>query len=339
MKAMRTMKTSKALLAVVLAAGLAACGSQPKSEGFTIEGEMADAASGTLYLKCYQEGAFQDVDSTEIQDGKFRFSGRTDEPLAFALTTNKASRRPLVLFLDNGSVRVRLNESEKTLEAEGAPLQDELQRLLARTADEAYTADSLLAQWATSPVAAYVYLTKYSSRMSYEEVDKALDAFCEGLGDHAYTQDIHRLAAKLFALRDGEEAPDFTLPDADGQPVTLSSFRGQYVLVDFWASWCPDCRRENPTVVLAYQRFKDRGFTVLGVSLDRDKDKWQQAIEKDGLTWTHVCDFQYWSGPVVDLYAVKWIPKSFLIGPDGRIIASGLEGQALIDKLSEVLDK
>ena len=135
----------------------------------------------------------------------------------------------------------------------------------------------------------------------------------------------------------GAKAPMFALPSSDGTIVSLSSFKGKYVLLDFWASWCAPCRGENPHVVAAYQKFKDKGFTVLGVSLDNSKDAWMRAINDDHLTWTQVSDLKGWSNAVALMYAVQSIPTNFLIDPNGQIVARDLRGDQLIEALTTIL--
>lgn len=139
----------------------------------------------------------------------------------------------------------------------------------------------------------------------------------------------------------GVMAMDFTQTDTAGVPVSLSSFRGKYVLIDFWASWCGPCRVENPNVVAAYQKYHDKGFDIIGVSLDRpnDKDKWLKAIYDDNLTWTHVSDLKFWDNEVSRMYGVRAIPQNYLIDPQGKIVAKNLRGKALHDKLEELLGK
>jgi peroxiredoxin len=135
----------------------------------------------------------------------------------------------------------------------------------------------------------------------------------------------------------GGEAPDFTQNDPDGNPIQLSDLRGKVVLLDFWASWCGPCRRENPNVVKLYEAYKDKGFEILGISLDKDKGRWLQAIEKDGLKWLHVSDLKGWKNEVGQLYGVSSIPHTVLLDAEGRIISQKLRGPALEQKVAEIL--
>jgi len=150
----------------------------------------------------------------------------------------------------------------------------------------------------------------------------------------AYVDMLPKL--KLVAM--GAQAPEFAQNDKDGKAIAVSSFRGKYLLIDFWASWCGPCRAENPNVVKAYNQFKDKNFTILGVSLDQPtgREKWLAAIEKDGLTWTQVTDLKFWGNEAAALYGVRAIPQNFLLDPNGKIIGKNLRGAALVKKLAEV---
>ncbi len=139
-------------------------------------------------------------------------------------------------------------------------------------------------------------------------------------------------------LDPGTMAPEIALPNPDGDIMKLSDLRGNYVLIDFWASWCKPCRMENPNVVRMYKKFENENFEIFGVSLDRNKEKWLEAIAKDQLEWPHVSDLKFWQSTAAELYNVKSIPFTVLIDPEGKVIATKLRGAALEQKLDEIFN-
>jgi peroxiredoxin len=152
-----------------------------------------------------------------------------------------------------------------------------------------------------------------------------------------YIEEVRQQQRNSENLQIGKLAPEISLPNPDGTVVPLSSLRGKIVLVDFWAQWCRPCRIENPNIVDAYQKYKDKGFEVYGVSLDRSRENWLQGIEEDGLPWTHVSDLEYWQSEAARTYNINAIPASFLLDEEGRIIAKDLRGPLLHQKLKEIL--
>ncbi len=187
----------------------------------------------------------------------------------------------------------------------------------------------------------------WSSRsFSKEEFESSLGNLTKKFPDNMtlkglkedYEHQLSQMDQKGDSTWVGRQAPALTLPDTEGRLVSLASYKGKYLLVDFWASWCGPCRAENPNVVQAYSEFKNKNFAILGVSLDKEKDAWLEAIKSDKLTWTHVSDLKFWQSKAVEVFQFNGIPFNILIDPQGKIIAQGLRGDDLESKLKQVLN-
>ena len=349
------MKTKTILLAA-LALALFACTSKPKTETFNINVDIANTEGQTIYLQ--KDG--QVLDSAKLENWKATFATPVcDDNEMYGLML-KGWRRPFMFFTDNNEVLVEGDaQNPNAIQVKGSASQDRLTaftqsynaleaKMEADTAMSQADKDEILKMhcfdyvWEnpTDPVAHYVmYRYKWAfgpceMRTMIDNIhhtDSTLSTSNLTLAEE-YVEKIERVQA-------GQPIVDFTQNDVEGKPVTLSELaKDKLLLVDFWASWCPDCRKENPNVVAAYQKFHDQGFDVLGVSFDTNKEAWLAGIEKDGLTWTHVSDLQGWGNAAGALYSIAFIPQNALI-KDGMIVARNLEGDALMEEIERQLQQ
>lgn len=216
---------------------------------------------------------------------------------------------------------------------------DEVHRIRGHLlADRQAAIESFVREHPSSPVAAWIAQRTYGfDPNQLAKIEEIYALLSPSLSSTSYMLALKQILDAQRALAVGSVAPNFTQDDRGGRPVSLSDFRGNYVLLDFWASWCEPCRTDNPNIVKAYKLFKNKGFTVLGVSLDDNRERWLKAIEDGGLTWTNVSDLQGWKNVVAGTYGVNAVPTNFLIGPDGRVIAKNLKGVDLQEKLAALL--
>jgi len=304
----------------------------------SIEGKVIGNNLGKVYLQKLQNKKFQKLDSATVTNGNFSFSRELYLPEIYSLSMDN-KQGSLILFLNKSKVSVTLDPSDGYSNSviKGSDLQD---LYVSYKKDQGVKIDEFIKQHPNSLVSLYALYRDFSYRLTPEEIKANLQLLNPSLQNTEYGNILKELVSTMERVAVGKKAPDFALKDPEGNVVKLSDRLGKgYLLVDFWASWCGPCRKENPNVVKVYSEYKDKGFDVFGVSLDASKEPWLKAIEKDHLTWTHVSDLQFWNNAAAKLYGIRSIPSNLLLDKEGVIIAKNLRGEELEAKLAELLSQ
>ena len=238
------------------------------------------------------------------------------------------------IYTKSSELNARYREAEKY--GDQGTMEEIEQEMAALDKKAEYFQHAYLDEHPASFIAPYIAQNLHYQKEA-GEVEALLGKLDPSLDASTVVSSMKRRLEILKKVAVGMPAPDFTQNDSTGNPVSLSSFRGKYLLLDFWAAWCPPCRAENPNVVAAYQKFNRRGFEVLGVSLDQSREHWLKAVKDDRLTWTQVSDLNYWSNKAAALYGISSIPSNLLLDPEGVIIGKNLRGEDLHAALEEWL--
>ncbi|MEQ6118957.1 TlpA disulfide reductase family protein [Reichenbachiella sp. MALMAid0571] len=364
-------KLSHLLVSVVV---LFSCESKKVENGIVLSGEIANPVEGGLIkLELVKNDELTVTDSFKLDDtNKFMRTVAIDEPAFYRL--NLYGRKYVNLILNDTDVKVKADVNDRNAPPviEGSPdtdyimslvkIQENFQRSVNKLNSTFMQARNNADEASIKKIQdAYMEQKKESDKLIKEKIwnmgssisgilalqflpieehftfyDSVATKYKEILPNSSYTKNLVVQVDNLRKLAIGSPAPEISLPNPDGEIVSLSSFKGKYVMIDFWAAWCRPCRMENPNVVRLYEQYNKDGFEVFSVSLDRTKDAWVKAIEDDGLKWTHVSDLKYFQSEAAATYSIQAIPATYLIDPDGNILAKNLRGEELAAKLKEI---
>ncbi len=338
--------------------------------GFTIEGKLDGYPDGTE-IHLYKNGENTEMGTAKLLKSKFTLKGKVAEPVLCFLIIGEG--KPVEIYIENSAISFKSKKVQPPVyEIEGSashkvfegfikkflPLAQQLNSLASSINGampgperEALMVtynnlqqnlqneiDKLVAEKPGSPVSAFILNATYQFNEDVVALERRFNLLDASVRNMESGKLLEQFIAEKKIGAVGTQSIDFTQPDTTGAPVSLSSFRGKYVLVDFWASWCGPCRQENPNVVENFNKFREKNFTVLSISLDKpgQKAKWMEAIKEDNLGWTHVSDLQFWNNAVAQLYHIQSIPQNILVDPQGKIIGRNLRGPALQAKLCEL---
>jgi peroxiredoxin len=357
--------------------GLFSCGeSKNEADGkVTVTGKVENAPEGFVILSIFTDARPEVLDTLEVNgEGQFSYVIDLDTPTFYDLNLYGSKSVRLALYKEDVEVNYDFS-NEASLDIQGSKDTQEMVKIetLMETyqaqvnkLNEAYyeamsandsekikeiqtqamllesnqsTAVKETIKSMGSSFATMAAVGLLNPKNEFQFLDKLVAELNEAYPDTKMVIQMKQQLDEMRALSLGQTAPDFELPTPDGKMVKLSDLRGKYVMIDFWAAWCKPCREENPNIVRLYEQYKDQGFDILGVSLDRTKDAWVEAIEKDNLTWTQVSDLEYFNSAAATLYQIEAIPATYLLDPDGKIIGKDLRGPSLESKLAEIFNK
>lgn len=363
----------KQFFGIILAA-LILAGCETKHDGFLLMGKITGYPEGIAVLKRRIDGEFIVLDSTKIVNGMFAFSGNLDFPEMCYISLHD-TLPTIRIFIENSEISLSANVDslgspvisgsaiQEKLDAYNEsikPFEDSLRNtyrmyLQSYRAGDAEKAGELelifdqisgaqkmasldfVSDNSDNMLAPYLVWGTLAYDLSLEELEKITHDFNPDIESSIYVSQIKSYILTLRNVAIGQPFTDIIMEDPDGNIRRLSELKGKLILVDFWASWCGPCRRENPNVVQLYNDYKEKDFEIFGVSFDTDGSKWRKAIEDDGLTWHHVSDLKGWQNSAGKVYGVRAIPHTVLISPEGIIIEKNLRGEELRKKVQELL--